>query len=176
MNNWFKSRNGAYFFLLLGVGLMMVFGVLEFRFPRADKLEIATGRVVWSQPTRGALHFSLDGGEPRQFVLYAKGDADGRMQAALLDAVAYPVTIRFDRAQVDQTAIGDFHVAYGVSVGGKDVASLDVVRSSYRHDNLIALAMGCVFAAAGAARLYQDRDSIAATGHRAGGGRQTIRR
>lgn len=177
MNNWFKSRRGAYFFLLLGVGLMMLFGVLEFRFPRAAQLETATGRLAWNQPSRGALLFSLERGE--RFALYTKGDGDGRLRAALLDAAAaaaYPVTVRFDRAQVANTAAGDFYTAYGVAVGGKDVTSLDDVRGSYRKDNLIALAMGLVFAAAGAARLYQDRGRAVVSSRRAGGGRPAIRR
>jgi hypothetical protein len=181
MNNWFKSRHGAYFFLLLGFGLMMLFGVLEFRFPRAEQLESATGRVTWNQPARGALQFALERGE--RFVLYAKGDGDGRMRAALLDAAtaaAYPVSIKFDQAQLAKTSIGDFHAVYGVAVGGKEVASLDEVRGSYRKDNLIALAMGVVFAAAGALRLYQDRgraiSNPAASSRRAGGGKPAIRR
>jgi hypothetical protein len=188
MNNWFKSRRGAYFFLLLGLGLMVLFGVLEWRFPRAAQLETATGRVTWSQPARGALRFALERGE--RFVLYTKADDDGRLRAALMDAAAaaaYPVTVRFDRAQPAQTSIGDFYAVYGVAVGGKEVASLDAVRGSYRKDNLIALAMGVVFAAAGALRLYQDRGRVsspaassvvssAVSSHRAGGGKPAIRR
>jgi hypothetical protein len=185
MNNWFKSRRGAYFFLLLGVGLMVLFGVLEWRFPRAAELETATGRVTWSQPARGALRFALERGE--RFVLYTKGDGDGRLRTALQDAAgtsAYPVTVRFDRAQLAKTSVGDFYAVYGVAVGGKEVASLDAVRGSYRRDNLIALAMGVVFAAAGALRLYQDRGqadvspavSPAISSRRAGGGKPAIRR
>jgi hypothetical protein len=84
----------------------------------------------------------------------------------------YPVTVQFLRAQ--QTGIGfkpgQFYTAYGVSVGGKVVASL-AVRSDYRRDNAIALVMGIAAAIAGAARARSARllhVALAAEGQPAG--------
>ncbi|WP_229213160.1 MULTISPECIES: hypothetical protein [unclassified Duganella] len=48
MKNWFASERGAYFFLLLGIGLMLLFVALERNFPDAAQLETASGRVAWS--------------------------------------------------------------------------------------------------------------------------------
>lgn len=154
MKQWFAGERGAYFFLLLGIGLMLLFAALEWRFPAADKLQAATGRVAWSQPTRGALYFAIGDGR-QQFVLYTKGDADGRQLQAVLDAVMYPLTVRYDPQQPSRNgaAPGDFHTAYVISVGGKDVAALDAVRGNYRRDNLIALVMGILFAAYGGQRV-----------------------
>jgi hypothetical protein len=154
MKQWFAGERGAYFFLLLGIGLILVFAALEWRFPAADRLETATGRVKWSQPARGALYFALGDGK-QQFVLYTKGDAEGRQREAVQDAVMYPLTVRYDRRQPARSGLapGDFYTAYGIAVGGKDVVSLDAVRSSYRRDNLIALVMGIFFAAYGAQRV-----------------------
>jgi hypothetical protein len=165
MKQWFAGERGAYFFLLLGIGLMLLFAALEWRFPAADKLQAATGRVVWSQPTRGALYFAIGDGK-QQFVLYTKGDADGRQRQAVLDAVMYPLTVRYDPEQPSRNgaAPGDFHTAYVISVGGKDVVALDAVRGNYRRDNLIALVMGILFAAYGGQRVRL------ASARRAGGG------
>jgi hypothetical protein len=153
MKQWFAGERGAYFFLLLGLGLMLVFAVLEWRFPAAAQLQSATGRVTWSQPTRGALYFAI--GEGKQFVLYTKGDAEGLQRKAVLDAVMYPLTVRYDPARPSRSgfATGDFHTAYGIAVGGKEVVGLDAVRASHRRDNLIALVMGILFAAYGGQRV-----------------------
>ena len=173
MKDWFAGERGAYFFLWLGVGLIALFGVLEYRFPRQEQLETARGRVTWQQETRGALYFTLS--DQQQLVLYAKGDADGRQRASIRDAAMYPVTVQFFRQQ--QTGIGFapgvFYTAYGVAVGGQPVASLAQVRSDYRRDNAIALGMGVAAAIAGAWRL---RALGAATSRRAGGGRPASRR
>ena len=164
MKQWFAGERGAYFFLLLGIGLILVFAVLEWRFPAAAQLQAATGRVTWNQSTRGALYFAI--GEGRQFVLYAKGDAEGRQREAVLDAVLYPLTVRYDPRQPSRAgfAPGDFYTVYGIAVGGKEVESLDTVRGSYRRDNLIALVMGLFFAAYGGQRVRL------ASGRRAAGG------
>jgi hypothetical protein len=171
MKQWLAGERGAYFFLLLGIGLILVYAALEWRFPAADKLETATGRVTWSQSTRGALYFAIGDGRQR-FVLYAKGDAEGRQREAVLDAVMYPLTVRFDRRQPARSgfAPGDFYTAYGIEVGGKEVAGLDAVRGSYRRDNLIALVMGVFFAAYGAQRVRR------ASARRAAGGTPASRR
>jgi hypothetical protein len=174
MKDWFAGERGAYFFLWLGIGLIALFGVLEYRFPRQEQLEAARGRVTWQQETRGALYFTLS--DQQQLVLYAKGDADGKQRAAIRDATMYPVTVQFLRAQ--QTGIGFapgvFYTAYGVAVGGKQVANLDQVRSDYRRDNAIALVMGIAAVIAGAWRV---RALGAATIlRRAGGGRPASRR
>jgi hypothetical protein len=172
MKDWFAGERGAYFFLWLGIGLIALFGLLEYRFPKAEQLETARGRVVWQQETRGALYFRL---ADQQLVLYAKGDADGKQRAAIRDATMYPLTVQFLRAQ--KTGIGfapgEFYTAYTVAVGGKQVASLDAVRGDYRRDNFIALAMGIAAVLAGAWRL---RALGAATSRRAGGGRPASRR
>lgn len=173
MKDWFAGERGAYFFLWLGIGLVALFGVLEYRFPKAQQLETARGRVTWQQETRGALYFRLS--DQQQLVLYAKGDADGKQRATIRDAVMYPVSVQFLRAQ--QTGIGFapgvFYTAYGVAVGGKPVAELDQVRSDYRRDNLIALAMGMAAVIAGAWRLRALGASIS---RRAGDGRPASRR
>jgi hypothetical protein len=173
MKDWFAGERGAYFFLWLGIGLIALFGVLEYRFPPQEQLETARGRVTWQQETRGALYFKLS--DQQQLVLYAKGDADGKQRAAIRDATMYPVTVQFLRAQ--QTGIGfapgAFYTAYTVAVGGKQAASLDEVRSAYRRDNAIALVMGIAAAIAGAWRL---RSLGTATSRRAGGGRPASRR
>ena len=96
MKPWFAGERGAYFFLLLGIGLIGLFALLEWRLPAAGQLQTATGRVTWNQSTRGALYFALGDGQ-RRFVLYAKGDAEGRQRAAVLDAVMYPLSVRFDQ-------------------------------------------------------------------------------
>jgi hypothetical protein len=165
MKQWFAGERGAYFFLLLGIGLIALFVILELRFPAAETLRSASGRVVWSQSTRGALYFAIGDGKS-QFVLYAKGDAEGRQREAVLDAVMYPLTVRYDSARPARSgaAPGDFHTVYGVAVGGKEVASLAAVRGSYRRDNLVALVMGIFFAAYGAQRVRL------ASGRRAAGG------
>jgi hypothetical protein len=172
MKDWFADARGAHFFLWLGFGLIALFGVLEYRFPAAAQLETARGRVVWQQERRGALYFILS--DKQQLVLYAKGDASGRQRQTIRDAELYPVSVQFLRQQ--QTGSGDapgaFHAAYGVAVGGKQVASLDAVRTDYRRDNLIALAMGIAAVAAGAWRLRM----LGASSSRAGGGRPASRR
>ena len=172
MGNWFADQRGAYFFLLLGVGLMMVFGALEFSFPRTEQLEVARGRVVWQQETRGALYFILS--DKQQLVLYAKGDANGHQREAVRDGASYPITVKFFRQH--KTGIGfapgEFYTAYGVAVGGKDAVSIDDVRSAYRRDNLVALVMGIAAVAAGAWRLKSLRPSS----RRAAGGRPASRR
>jgi hypothetical protein len=159
MGKWYQGRRGAYFLLLLGIGLLIVYGALEWRLPTADRLASASGRVAWSYTSRGALYFTLDG-EARRFVLLEKGDVDGRLRAAVRDAtMLYPVTVRFDPLQTSRPGFlpGFFYIAFGVSVGGKDVTSFDDVRRAHRLDNLIALAMGLVFAAVGGRRLYSLR-------------------
>lgn len=168
MKPWFAGERGAYFFLLLGIGLIGLFALLEWRLPAADQLRTATGRVTWSQSTRDAVYFALGDGKQR-FVLYAKGDPEGRQRAAVLDAVMYPLTVRFDPQRPSRASLGssDFLTAYGVAVGGKDVVGLDAVRGSYRRDNLVALAMGVLFAAYGGRRV---------SAARAGGGRPASRR
>lgn len=175
MKDWFAGERGAYFFLWLGVGLMALFGVLEYRFPKPEQLETARGRVVWQQETRGALYFILS--DKQQLVLYAKGDADGRQRATIRDGAMYPISVRFFRQQ--QTGIGfapgDFYTVYGVAVGGKETATLAEVRGAYRRDNLIALAMGVAAVLAGAFRLRGLRASRPSA-RRAGGGRPASRR
>lgn len=160
MKNWFASQRGAYFFLLLGIGLMLLFVALERNFPNADQLETASGRVAWSQPAQGGLYFTLDG-EQRQFVLFDKGDSDQRLRAAIRDAEAYPIKVRFHPGQVSSPSFlpGRFYAVYGVTVGGKEVSSLATVRGSYRRDNLIALAMGVLFAAYGGTRVWNFRNA-----------------
>ena len=79
------------FFLWLGVGLIALFAVLEWRFPRPEQLATARGRVVWQQETRGALYVILS--DRQQLVLHAKGDTDGRQRQTLRDAAMYPVTL-----------------------------------------------------------------------------------
>ena len=172
MKQWWADERGAYFFLWLGVGLIALYGVLEYRFPKPEQLETARGRVVWQQETRGALCFTLS--DQQQLVLYAKGDADGRQRQTIRDAALYPVSVTYFRQQ--KTGIGfapgEFYTAYGVTVGGKEVASLAQVRSDYRRDNLVALAMGIAAAAAGAWRLR----TLSPGSRRAGGGRPASRR
>ncbi|WP_343729306.1 hypothetical protein [Duganella sp.] len=172
MKDWFAGERGAYFFLWLGIGLMALFGVLEYRFPKPGQLETARGRVVWQQETRGALYFTLS--DQQQLVLYAKGDADGRQRATIRDGAMYPVSVQFFRQQ--KTAIGfapgKFYTAYLVAVGGKEVVPLAAVRSAYRRDNLIALVMGIAATLAGAWRVRAFRPSVP----RAGGGRPASRR
>jgi hypothetical protein len=171
MKQWLAGERGAYFFLLLGIGLVSLFAVLEWRFPAAAQLESATGRVAWSQSTRGALYFAIGDGK-RQFVLNSKGDPEGRQRRAVLDAVMYPLAVRFDprRPSRSGAAQGDFYTAYGIAVGGKEVAGLDAVRGSYRRDNLLALVAGIFLAASGALRLR------GASGRRAAGGKPASRR
>jgi hypothetical protein len=154
MKQWFAGERGAYFFLLLGIGLIGMFAVLEWRFPAADQLQTASGRMTWNQSTRGALYFAIGDGQ-RRFVLYTKGDPEGRQREAVLDAVMYPLTVRFDPSRPSRTGLapGEFHTAYGIAVGGKDVVGLDAVRGSYRRDNLVALVMGVFFAAYGGRRV-----------------------
>ena len=174
MKDWLAGERGAYFFLWLGIALIALFGVLEYRFPKAAQLETARGRVVWQQETRGALYFALS--DKQQLVLYAKGDANGRQRQTLRDAERYPVTVQFLRQQ--KTGIGfapgDFYTAYVVAAGGKPVASLEDVRSDYRKDNLVVLVMGIAAAVAGAWRLRMQRSSPGS--RRAGGGRPASRR
>ncbi|MYM24885.1 hypothetical protein GTP46_19835 [Duganella sp. FT135W] len=173
MRDWFAGERGAYFFLWLGIALIALFGVLEYRFPKTEQLELARGRVTWQQETRGALYFRLS--DQQQLVLYVKGDADGKQRAAIRDAAMYPVSVQFLRAQKTGIgfASGEFYTAYTVAVGGKQVASLEQVRSDYRHDNFIALAMGIAATIAGAWRV---RALGAASSRRAGGGRPASRR
>ncbi|MYM85481.1 hypothetical protein GTP44_26580 [Duganella sp. FT50W] len=172
--DWLADERGAYFFLWLGIGLIALFGVLEYRLPAAAQLETARGRVVWQQETRGALYFRLS--DRQQLVLYAKGDSDGRQRQTIRDADMYPVSVQFLRAQSTTTAIGlapgAFYTVYGVAVGGKPVASLEQVRGAYRRDNLVALAMGVAAALAG---LWRVR-ALSPGRRRAGGGRTASRR
>ena len=161
MKNWFAGRRGAYFFLLLGIGLMMLYVALERNFPRAGQLEATTGRIAWTHPAQGGLYFGL-AGESRRFVLYFKGDGDGRQRRAVLDAGAgtYPLTIRLHPSQTATPMFlpGRYYTVYGVSVGGKEVSSLATVRGSYRRDNLIALVAGILFAAYGGRLAYNLRN------------------
>ncbi|MYM37656.1 hypothetical protein GTP38_25355 [Duganella sp. FT94W] len=179
--DWLADERGAYFFLWLGIGLIALFGVLEYRLPAAAQLETARGRVVWQQETRGALYFRLS--DRQQLVLYAKGDSDGRQRQTIRDADMYPVSVQFLRAQSTTTtttttttaiglAPGVFYTVYGVAVGGKPVASLEQVRGAYRRDNLVALAMGVAAALAG---LWRVR-ALSPGWRRAGGGRTASRR
>jgi hypothetical protein len=80
--------------------------------------------------------------------------------------------VRFDpqRPSRNGYAEGDFHTAYGIAVGGKEVLALEAVRGSYRRDNLIALVMGIFFAAYGAQRVR------GASARRAAGGTPASRR
>jgi len=172
MRDWFAGARGAYFFLWLGLGLIALFGVLEYRFPKPEQLETARGRVVWQQETRGALYFILS--DQQQLALHTKGDPDGRQRETIRDAAMYPVTVRFVRGQSTATgfAPGEFYAVYSVAVGGKDVVSLDAVRGAYRRDNLIALVMGVAAAAAGAWRVR----SLSPGRRRAGDGKPASRR
>jgi hypothetical protein len=160
MKNWFAGRRGAYFFLLLGIGLMMVYVALERNFPSAAQLRTATGRVASAHPAQGGLYLAL-AGEPRQFVVYVKGDSDGRLRHAIGDAEAgsYPVTVRFHPDQLASPGLleGRYYAVFGVSVGGKEVSSLATVQGSYRRDNLIALVLGVLFAAYGGRLVYNLR-------------------
>lgn len=156
MRKWYQDRRGGYFFLLLGIGLMLVYGALEWRFPTAERLESVTGRVTWSYTSRGALYYTV-AGDTRQFALLEKGDGDGRMRAAVRDAtMLYPVTVRFDPRQTTRPGFlpGFFYTTFGVAVGGKDVTAFDDVRAAHRRDNLISLVLGLVFTALGIRRLY----------------------
>lgn len=156
MGKWYQDRRGGYFFLLLGIGLMLVYGALEWRFPAAERLETATGRVTWSYTSRGALYYTV-AGDARRFALLEKGDGDGRMRAAVRDAtMLYPVTVKFDPRQTTRPGFlpGFFYTTFGVAVGGKDVTAFDDVRAAHRRDNLIALVLGLIFATFGARRLY----------------------
>ena len=161
MSKWrtlFAGRRGGVFFLLLGLGLIAVFVALEIRFPAAAQLHTATGRVDWTYDSRGAMYFATQTTQttPQQFVVHVKGDSDGRLRAALRSATKlYPVTVRYDPDQVNHPGFipGDFLVAYGVSVGGKDVTSLADVRASYRRDDLVALVIGLLFIGLGIQRL-----------------------
>ena len=161
MKNWFAGRRGAYFFLLLGLGLMMVYVALERNFPAAGQLQAATGRVAWTHPAQGGLYFAF-AGEPRRFVVYVKGDGDGRLRRAVGDAGAgsYPVTVQLHPGQSASPGFlqGRYYTVYGVSVGGKEVSSLATVQASYRRDNLIALVMGILFAAYGGRLVYNLRN------------------
>lgn len=172
MKDWLAGAQGAYFFLWLGVALIGLFGVLEYRFPQAAQLETARGRVVWQQETRGALYFILS--DQRQLVVQAKGDADGRQRQTVRDAAMYPLTVQYLPSQ--QSAVGfapgPFYTAYVVAVGGKPVAPLEQVRAAYRRDNLVALGMGVAAALAGAWRVR----SLSPAPRRAGGGRPASRR
>jgi hypothetical protein len=172
MKDWLAGERGAYFVLLLGLGLIALFGVLEYRFPKAEQLETARGRVVWQQETRGALYFILS--DQQQLVLFAKGDTDGRQRQTIRDAAMYPVAVKFLRQQKSGIgyAPGEFYAAYGVAVGGKEVDSLDQVRSAYRRDNLVALVLGIAAAVAGAWRVGW----FSPGSRRAGGGRPASRR
>jgi hypothetical protein len=162
MKNWFAGRRGAYFFLLLGIGLMMVYVALERNFPDAGQLQTATGRVALLHPAQGGLYFAL-AGEPRQFVVYVKGDSDGRLRQAIGDAEAgsYPLTVLLHPGQSASPGFlqGRYYTVYGVSVGGKDVSSLAAVQGSYRRDNLIALVLGLLFAAYGGRLVYNLRNA-----------------
>ncbi|USX24826.1 hypothetical protein NHH73_19680 [Oxalobacteraceae bacterium OTU3CINTB1] len=163
MRKWYQDRRGGYFFLLLGIGLMLVFGALEWRFPASHRLEAVTGRVTWSYTSMGALYYTV-AGDARQFALLEKGDRDGRMRAAVRDAtMLYPVTIKFDPRQTTRPGFlpGFFYTTFGVAVGGKDVTTFDDVRAAHRRDNLIALVLGLVFTAFGARRLYVLRGAAA---------------
>ena len=156
MRKWYQDRRGGYFFLLLGIGLMLIYGALEWRFPAADRLETVTGRVTWSYTSRGALYYTVNG-DARQFALLEKGDSDGRMRAAVRDAtMLYPVTVKFDPRQTTRPGFlpGFFYNTFGVAVGGKDVTAFDAVRAAHRRDNLISLLLGLVFTALGIRRLY----------------------
>ncbi|MYN41699.1 hypothetical protein GTP55_20275 [Duganella sp. FT109W] len=174
MKDWFAGERGAYFFLLLGIGLIALFGVLEFRFPTAAQLETARGRVLWQQETRGAMYFILS--DKQQLVLYTKGDRDGRQRQSLRDAELYPVNVQFYRQQKAgiSFAPGEFYTAYVVAVGGKEVVSLDQVRSAYRRDNLTALVLGIFATLAGVWRVRMLKFSPRP--RRAGGGRPASRR
>jgi hypothetical protein len=156
MRYWLASERGAHFVLLLGVGLILLFGLLEWRFPAAQQLQQASGRLEWQRSTRDSYYFGLRG-EPRQFVLYVKGDPDQRLQTALRDALSYPVKVRFDPQGSSGGALvqGEFYPVYGVSVGGKEVVPLEVVRAHYRHDNMVSLGLGLLFVLVGGWRTYQ---------------------
>ena len=163
MGKWYQDRRGGYFFLLLGIGLMLVYGALEWRFPAADRLETVTGRVTWSYTSRGALYYTV-AGDARRFALLEKGDGDGRMRAAVRDAtMLYPVTVKFDPRQTTRPGFlpGFFYTTFGVAVGGKDVTAFDDVRAAHRRDNLIALVLGLIFATFGVRRLYLLRGEAA---------------
>ena len=163
MRKWYQDRRGGYFFLLLGIGLMLVYGALEWRLPTAERLESVTGRVTWSYTSRGALYYTV-AGDTRRFALLEKGDDDGRMRAAVRDAtLLYPVTVRFDPRQTTRPGFlpGFFYTTFGVDVGGKDVTAFDDVRAAHRRDNLISLVLGLVFTALGIRRLYLLRGEAA---------------
>ncbi|KQQ36213.1 hypothetical protein ASF61_08470 [Duganella sp. Leaf126] len=175
--NWFGGRRGGFFFLLLGLGIVGVFIALELRFPAAAQLQAVTGRVDWTYDSRDAMYFAART-TPQQFAVHVKSDADGRLRAALRAATRlYPVTVRFAPDQVNHPGFlpGDFHVVYGVSVGGKEVTSLDDVRASYRRDNLVALVLGAAFMLLGVQRLVIYRNEKPNAG-RAGGGTRASRR
>ncbi|MFC0168498.1 hypothetical protein ACFFKC_10435 [Pseudoduganella danionis] len=161
MRYWLASERGAHFVLLLGIGLVLLFAVLEWRFPSEQQLQTASGRLEWERSTIDSYYFGLQG-EERMFVLYRKGDPEQKLQAALHDAVAYPARVSFDPQQRGGAMLlsGQFYPVYGVSVGGKPVLPLETVRGYYRHDNLVALGLGLLFLLAGGWRSYQCATAI----------------
>lgn len=161
MRYWLASERGAHFVLLLGIGLILLFGVLEWRFPAVQQLQQASGRLEWQRSTFDSYYFGLRG-EPRQFVLYAKGDPDQRLQTALRDAINYPVKVRFDPQDSSGGALvqGQFFPVYGVAVGGKEVVPLGDVRAYYRHDNMVSLGLGLLFVLVGGWRTYQCASAV----------------
>ncbi|MET0264464.1 MAG: hypothetical protein ABW202_02525 [Duganella sp.] len=174
MNKWLQGRRGALFFLLLGIGLVAVFMAMEWRFPASSQLQTASGRVEWTHEGRGAIYFALRG-TPQQFVVHTKIDGGGKLRAALASASGvYGVSVRYHPGQTNHPGYlpGDFYVAYGLAVGGKEVSSLAEVRASYRRDNLVALVLGLVFAVMGGLRLRLKPFSAG----RAGGGTPASRR
>lgn len=156
MRYWLASERGAHFVLLLGVGLILLFGVLEWRFPAAQQLQQASGRLEWQRTTIDSLYFGLRG-ESRQFVLYVKGDPEQRLQTALRAAIQYPVKVRFDAQGSRGGALvqGQFYPVYGVAVGGKEIVPLEDVQAHYRRDNMVSLGLGLLFLLVGGWRTYQ---------------------
>lgn len=161
MRYWLASERGAHFVLLLGIGLVLLFAVLEWRFPSEQQLHSVSGRLEWERSTLDSYYFGLQGDE-RMFVLYRKGDPEQKLQAALHDAVAYPARVFYDPQQRGGSLLlaGRFYPVYEVRIGGKPVLSLAAVRSYYRDDNLVALGLGLLFMLAGGWRTYQCATAI----------------
>jgi hypothetical protein len=156
MKKRLQTRRGAYFTLLLGIGLIGLYLRTEWSGPRAEKMETVSGRVLWNYERRNELYFSIDG-KPSHFVVYAKADAGARMRAAVRDANnAYSVRVTFDPKGLGRSGYvpGEVYAAYGIAVGGKDVVGFDQARSSISRDNLILLGFGILVAVSGVFQIY----------------------
>ena len=153
-SHWAEQPLGAIIFLVGGLGLIAFYFAAEATLPMKNELESTTGRVLWTKKHKSSLYFRISS-TPSQFVLYEKGDAEGKLARAILSAATHELTIRFLRSHGAEPVFldGIYYPVYLISQGGSEFATLEEVHAAYSKDNQLGLVIGIPFVILGITRL-----------------------